>query len=48
MGLAAASLVDATVVRLILVPAFMVLAGEANWWLPAPLLRALTPGQATR
>ena len=39
VGLAMAILVDATVIRGILVPAFMRLAGEANWWAPAPLRR---------
>ncbi len=30
---------DATLVRGVLVPAFMRLAGEANWWAPRPLRR---------
>jgi RND superfamily putative drug exporter len=30
---------DAFVIRSTLVPAFMVLAGEANWWAPKPLRR---------
>jgi RND superfamily putative drug exporter len=30
---------DATIVRATLVPAFMRLAGDANWWAPAPLHR---------
>lgn len=34
LGLAAAILIDATVVRLILVPATMELLGNANWWFP--------------
>jgi RND superfamily putative drug exporter len=34
LGLAAAVLIDATVVRLVLVPAVMELLGKANWWLP--------------
>ncbi|MGY1638694.1 MMPL family transporter [Geodermatophilus sp. SYSU D00742] len=38
VGLALAVLVDATLVRALLVPAFMRLAGSANWWAP-PLLR---------
>ena len=38
-GLALAVIVDATIVRGALVPAFMRLAGEANWWAPAPLRR---------
>jgi RND superfamily putative drug exporter len=43
LGLAAAILVDATVVRLVLVPAVMELLGRANWWLPGWLDRLL-PG----
>ncbi|GLW12079.1 membrane protein [Microtetraspora sp. NBRC 13810] len=39
VGMAVAILVDATVIRAILVPAFMRLAGEANWWAPRPLRR---------
>lgn len=39
LGTALAVLVDATLVRGALVPAFMRLAGEANWWAPAPLRR---------
>lgn len=34
LGLAVAVLVDATVVRMILVPATMELLGDANWWFP--------------
>jgi len=34
LGLALAILIDATVVRMVLVPATMELLGEANWWLP--------------
>jgi uncharacterized membrane protein YdfJ with MMPL/SSD domain len=41
LGLAVAILIDATVVRLVLVPAVMELLGRANWWLPAPLARIL-------
>jgi RND superfamily putative drug exporter len=40
-GLAFAILVDATVVRLVLVPATMDLAGRANWWMPRWLDRRL-------
>ncbi len=35
LGLATAILVDATLVRMVLVPATMALLGKANWWLPA-------------
>jgi len=44
LGLAAAVLVDATVVRLVLVPAVMELLGPANWWLPSWLDRRLPGG----
>jgi len=40
-GLAIAVLIDATLVRLVLVPATMELLGRANWWLPRRLDRAL-------
>ncbi|KAA0233795.1 MAG: MMPL family transporter [Actinobacteria bacterium] len=39
LGLAIAVLVDAFLVRATLVPAFMHLAGTANWWAPGPLRR---------
>jgi len=39
VGLTIAIIIDATVVRAALVPAFMRLAGDANWWLPGPLRR---------
>jgi RND superfamily putative drug exporter len=41
VGLATAILIDATIVRCLLVPALMVLTGRANWWLPAWLDRIL-------
>jgi RND superfamily putative drug exporter len=41
LGLATAILVDATVVRMVLVPATMALLGKANWWLPGWLDRIL-------
>ena len=34
VGMAFAIFIDATLVRLVLVPAFMQIAGPANWWLP--------------
>ena len=40
-ALAVAVVLDATLVRLLLVPAFMKLAGKANWWLPGFLDRRL-------
>jgi RND superfamily putative drug exporter len=39
LGLAVAVVMDATLVRGVLVPAFMRLAGRANWWAPGPLRR---------
>ena len=41
LGLAAAILIDATVIRMVLVPATMELLGERNWWLPGWLDRLL-------
>jgi RND superfamily putative drug exporter len=41
LGLAAAVFIDATVVRMVLVPATMELLGDRNWWLPAWLDRLL-------
>lgn len=40
-GLAFAVLIDATVVRMVLVPAVMELLGDRNWWLPRWLDRSL-------
>jgi len=40
-ALATAIAIDATLVRLVLVPALMCLLGERNWWLPAGLGRIL-------
>jgi trehalose monomycolate/heme transporter len=39
IGMLVAVLLDATVVRALLVPATMRLLGRANWWAPAPLAR---------
>ncbi|MBZ9713495.1 MMPL family transporter [Deinococcus multiflagellatus] len=41
LGLAVAVALDATLVRLVLVPAFLKLAGRWNWWLPGWLERVL-------
>jgi len=41
VGMASAIFIDATVVRMLLVPAVMHLLGRANWWLPAWLDRLL-------
>ena len=39
LGLTLAVLVDATLVRMALLPAFMRVMGKRNWWAPAPLVR---------
>ena len=41
LGLATAIFIDATLVRMVLVPATMELLGDANWWLPRWLDRLL-------
>ena len=41
VGLAVGVLIDATVVRIILVPSSMALMGAANWWMPSWLRRIL-------
>jgi len=41
VGMAAAIFIDATVVRMLLVPAVMHVLGRANWWMPAWLGRRL-------
>ena len=41
VGLATAIVLDATIVRMVLVPATMALMGRANWWLPGWLDRRL-------
>jgi putative drug exporter of the RND superfamily len=41
VGMATAILVDATIVRMVLVPAVMQLMGRANWWIPSWLDRRL-------
>ncbi|MEA2402490.1 MAG: putative drug exporter of the superfamily [Thermoleophilaceae bacterium] len=41
IGLASAIFLDATIVRMVLVPAVMQLLGERNWWIPSWLERKL-------
>ncbi|MEU5878341.1 MMPL family transporter [Spirillospora sp. NPDC047279] len=47
LGMGVAVLIDATIVRLVLVPALMEICGKANWWLPRPVARLL-PGRLSR
>ncbi|MFJ6778859.1 MMPL family transporter [Streptomyces yangpuensis] len=44
LGLATAIFIDATVVRMVLVPATMTLLGRTNWWLPKWMDRMLPGG----
>ncbi|OBK23659.1 hypothetical protein A5634_05335 [Mycobacterium asiaticum] len=37
IGTALAVVIDATIIRAVVVPAFLRLAGDLNWWAPAPL-----------
>ena len=39
VGTALGVVIDATIVRALLVPSLMRLLGERNWWAPAPLKR---------
>jgi uncharacterized membrane protein YdfJ with MMPL/SSD domain len=52
VGTAAAVIIDATIIRVLLVPATMMLLGRANWWAPRLLRRfaapAATRGEAAR
>jgi RND superfamily putative drug exporter len=41
VGMAVAILLDATVIRMVLVPATMSMLGRWNWWVPAALDRVL-------
>ena len=43
-ALAVGILIDAVIVRTLLVPALISLMGRWNWWLPSPLARVLRPG----
>jgi RND superfamily putative drug exporter len=38
-GTAVAVLIDATIIRALLVPSLMRLLGKWNWWAPSPLRR---------
>jgi RND superfamily putative drug exporter len=47
-GMAAAVLIDATLVRLVLAPAAMVLLGRAGWWPPGTVARHLPAAEPHR
>jgi RND superfamily putative drug exporter len=47
LGMVAAVLIDAMIVRSFLVPSLMVLLGRANWWAPNALRRLLTAPRRT-
>jgi RND superfamily putative drug exporter len=46
IGLAAAILLDATIIRAVVLPSLMTLLGNANWWAPRFLRRAPRPVEA--
>jgi RND superfamily putative drug exporter len=46
IGAALAVMIDATIVRALLVPALMALLGRANWWAPRPLRRLVARSSA--
>ena len=48
VGMVAAILVDATIIRMLLVPAVMHLLGRGNWWLPRSLDAAPAPAAHRR
>jgi putative drug exporter of the RND superfamily len=48
LGMAVAVLIDATIVRMILVPAVMELCGKANWWMPGRRAPKETSAAPTR
>ncbi|MFI9155469.1 MMPL family transporter [Streptomyces sp. NPDC053367] len=48
LGMAVAVLIDATIVRMIFVPAVMELCGKANWWMPGRRVPTTTPTRPSR
>jgi RND superfamily putative drug exporter len=48
LGMAVAVLIDATVVRMVLVPAVMELCGKANWWMPGRRAPKVIPASPAR
>ncbi len=48
IGLTVAVVLDATVVRIVLLPALMLLLGDRVWWLPRPLQRILPRDRSSR
>ena len=48
LGTAVAIALDATLVRLVIVPAAMAVMGRWNWWLPRPLQRVLPHTEVER
>jgi RND superfamily putative drug exporter len=48
VGMAAATAIDATLIRMVLAPAAMVLLGRAGWWLPGILARRVPSAAASR
>jgi RND superfamily putative drug exporter len=48
LGMALAIVLDATIIRMLLVPAVMTLMGRWNWWAPRALQRAVRPDTLTK
>ncbi|WP_213453493.1 MMPL family transporter [Rhizomonospora bruguierae] len=48
LGMAVAVLVDATIIRMVLVPAVMELCGKANWWMPGRRTPKAAPAAPAR
>jgi RND superfamily putative drug exporter len=48
VGLAVAVALDATLIRVLIVPATMRLLGDLNWWLPLPLARLIRAARFAR
>jgi putative drug exporter of the RND superfamily len=47
-GLALAVALDATIVRMLLVPSLMAVLGSWNWWLPQPIARLARVSSSAR
>ena len=48
LGMAVAVIIDATIIRMILVPAVMELCGKANWWMPGRRTPKAAPASPVR
>ena len=46
IGLSIGTFIDATIIRVLLLPSVMVLLGRWNWWLPTPVARLIKTSPA--